>query len=120
MSASREQTGFPKHYPIILALVTIIGFIVMVVVITTMVILHITDPKADEKELLRDLHARSVAVDYAESITFDLLMALKPRLSDPDALTSKSELQRTYNLSYTRLCTLGVAKETVEEGVQAA
>ena len=98
MSASREQSGFPKHYSIILPFVFIAGLIVVVVTITTMVILHITDPEAEQKELLRELHARSVALDYAESNTFDLFMALKPRLSDSTDLTSKSQLQRTYNL----------------------
>ena len=72
----------------------------MVVFISEMVILHITDPKAEEKALLSDLHARSVALEYARSNTFDLFTAFRRRLSDPDALSSKSKLQRTYNLFY--------------------
>ena len=100
MSASREQSGFPKHYSIILFFVSLACLIVVMVAITTMAVLHITDPKADEKALLRELHARTVALDYAKSNTFDLFMAFKPRLSDFHALTSKTQLQRTYNLFY--------------------
>ena len=100
MSASREQSGFPKHYSIILFFVSLACLIAVMVAITTMVVLHITDPKADEKELMRDLHVRSVALDYAKSNTYDLFMAFRPRLNDSSALTSKSQLQRTYNLFY--------------------
>ena len=49
MSASREQSGLPERYSIIIALVSMAALIAVVVAITTMVILHITDPKAEGK-----------------------------------------------------------------------
>lgn len=98
--ASGEQSEFPAHYTVKLFFVAVAALIALVIVISTMVILQITDPNAEEKALLRELHARSLALEYARSNTFDLFTAFKPRLSNPDALSAKSQLQRTYNLFY--------------------
>ena len=100
MSASREQSGLPERYSIIIALVSMATLIAVVVAITTMVILHITDPKAEEKALMKDLRVRSVALDYARSNKFDLFTALMSRFSESSVLTSESELQRAYSLFY--------------------
>ena len=101
MRASEEQNEIQERPSRVITFLVFLALaLVFIGPITIMVILLITDPKADEKELLRDLHARSVALDYARSNTFDLFMAFRPRLSDSSALTSKSQLQRTYNLFY--------------------
>ena len=97
-ASERQNEALEQPSRFLVFLVYLAMALVVIVPIAIVVMLHVTDPEADEKALLRDLHARSVALDYAESNTFDLFTAFKPHLSDSSALTSKTQLQRTYNL----------------------
>ena len=99
MTASEKRNeALEQPSRVLVFLVYLAMALVVIVPIAIVTMLYVTDPEADEKALLRELHARSVALNYAESNTFDLFTALKPHLSDSSALTSKPQLQRTYNL----------------------